>query len=87
MNIKVTEEEKKILKKYNIDIEDYNNLNELLLEIDDAMTSYVDENDEPLPEFLELEKLYDSIFYANKNWLVLCISKISYSFLLHSDMI
>lgn len=67
MNIKVTEEEKKILKKYNIDIEDYNNLNELLLEIDDAMTSYVDENDEPLPEFLELEKLYDSIFYANKN--------------------
>lgn len=66
MNIKVTDEEKKILKKYNIDIEEYDNLNELLLEIDDAMTSYVDEHDEPLPEFLELEKIYDSIFYANK---------------------
>ena len=66
MNIKITDEEKKILKKYNIDIEEYDNLNELLLEIDDAMTSYVDEHDEPLSEFLELEKIYDSIFYANK---------------------
>ena len=66
MNIKITDEEKKILKKYNIDIEEYDNLNELLLEIDDAMTSYVDEHDEPLSEFLELEKVYDSIFYANK---------------------
>lgn len=67
MSIKVTDEEKKILKKYNIDVEKYNGLNELLLEIDDEMTSHVDEYDEPLPEFFELEKVYDSIFYANKD--------------------
>lgn len=64
--IKINEKNKKILKKYNIDIEEYDNLNELLLEIDDAMTSYVDEHDEPLTEFLELEKIYDEIYDISK---------------------
>lgn len=67
MKFIISEEDKNILKKYNIDINDFNNLKELLLEIDDEMTSYVDENDEPLKEFIELQKVYDRIYYANKN--------------------
>lgn len=65
MKIIITEEDKEILKKYNIDINEYNNLRDLLIEIDDEMTTHVDEHDEPLEEFLELEKVYDRIFYAN----------------------
>ena len=37
----------------------------MLIGIDDEMTTHVDEHDEPLEEFLELEKVYDRIFYAN----------------------
>lgn len=66
MKLKITDEDKKILKKYNINVEEYDNLSELLFEIDDEMTSYIDEHGEPLKEFLELEKVYDRIFYANK---------------------
>lgn len=65
MKIIITEEDKEILKKYNIDINEYDNLRDLLIEIDDEMTAHVDEHDEPLEEFLELEKVYDRIFYAN----------------------
>lgn len=63
--IRITEKQKQILKKYRIDVENYSTLRELLLEIDDEMTSHVDENDEPLSEFLELEKVYDEIFSQN----------------------
>lgn len=66
MKIHISEEDKKILKKYNINADEYNDLSELLLEIDDVMTYYVDEHDEPLKEFIELEQVYDRIFYANK---------------------
>lgn len=65
MMIRITEKQKQILKKYRIDVENYSTLRELLLEIDDEMTSHVDENDEPLSEFLELEKVYDEIFSQN----------------------
>lgn len=65
MKIIITEEDKEILKKYNIDINKYDNLRDLLIEIDDEMTTHVDEHDEPLEEFLELEKVYDRIFYVN----------------------
>lgn len=67
MKFIISEEDKNILKKYNIYIDDFNDLKELLLEIDDEMTSYVDEHDEPLKEFIELQKVYDRIYYANKN--------------------
>ena len=66
MKFIISEEDKNILKKYNINIDDFNNLKELLLEIDDEMTIYVDEHDEPLKEFIELQKVYDRIYYANK---------------------
>lgn len=65
MKIIITEKDKEILKNYNIDINEYDNLRDLLIEIDDEMTTHVDEHDEPLEEFLELEKVYDRIFYAN----------------------
>ena len=64
--MKITEKQKEILSKYDINVDDYNDLEELLFEIDDEMTSHIDENDEPLPEFLELEEIYDEIFDTNK---------------------
>lgn len=64
--LKISEKQKIILMKYNIDSGNYNNIDDLLLEIDDEMTSYVDENDEPLKEFKELEKVYDELYINNK---------------------
>lgn len=66
MKFLISKEDKNILKSYNIDIDDFDNLDELLFEIDDEMTSYVDEQDEPLKGFIELQKVYDRIYYANK---------------------
>lgn len=64
--IKINSRQIEILKKYKIDYLKYNELNDLLDVINDIMVSYVDENDEPLREFIELEKLYDEIYYANE---------------------
>ena len=62
-NIKerLTEEQIEILDKYNIN---YNvkTKKELLINIDDVMTDYVDENDEPTEDFKVIEKLYDDIY-------------------------
>lgn len=55
----------KILDKYNINYK-VDNLRELLINIDYVMTEYVDEQDEPLEQFLELERVYDEIYFANK---------------------
>lgn len=66
MKVIISEEDKNILKRYNIDIDSFSDLEQLLFEIDDEMTSYVDENDEPLKEFMKLQKVYDRIYYANK---------------------
>ncbi len=61
--IKINENNKKILlNKYKIDVDKFDEINDLLDELNDIMVSYVDENDEPLPEFLELEKIYDEIY-------------------------
>ena len=65
MKIIITDQDKEILKKYNIYVNEYDRLRDLLIGIDDEMTTHVDEHDEPLEEFLELEKVYDRIFYAN----------------------
>lgn len=64
--IKITDAQKNILKKYNIDYNDFENVRDLLVEIDDEMTSHVDKNDEPLAGFKELESLYDEIYNNNK---------------------
>lgn len=60
----ISENQKTILKKYKID---YNtdDINELLKRIDFEMTKYVDKNDEPLKDFLILEKIYDEIYDQN----------------------
>lgn len=64
--IKLNENQKKFLNKYKIDYKKYHEINDLLDEINDIMVSFVDEEDEPLPEFIELEDLYDSIYDLNK---------------------
>jgi len=64
--IKITDKQKEILKKYKIDYKDFENVKDLLIEIDDEMTSHVDKNDEPLAEFKELEVVYDEIYNNNK---------------------
>lgn len=58
-------EQIKILDKYNINYK-VDNLRELLINIDYVMTEYVDEQDEPLKQFLELERVYDEIYFENK---------------------
>lgn len=57
----LTDEQLKLMDKYKID---YNvkTKKELLINIDDIMTDYVDNNDEPTDDFLAIEKLYDDIY-------------------------
>ena len=64
--INLNNRQKEILAKYKINYENKEILNDLLEEIDDVMVSYVDKDDEPLPEFLELEKIYDEIYDQNE---------------------
>lgn len=59
--MKLTEEQIKILEKYNIDYK-VKTKRELLINIDFVMTDYVDSNDEPTEDFMTLEKLYDEIY-------------------------
>ncbi len=58
----VNKEQEQILKKYNIELSDYNTIAQLLIDIDDEMTNYLNESDEPLPEFYELQKVYDELY-------------------------
>ncbi|MDO5015305.1 MAG: hypothetical protein Q4E28_05070 [Clostridia bacterium] len=70
----ISEQSKKILDKYpNINYKKYlglspsaKNLNDLLDVIDETMVDYRDEQDEPLEQFLELERVYDEIFCDNE---------------------
>lgn len=64
--MKITEEQKSILKKYNISYENFIDIDDLLDKIDEVMMdNYLDEDDEPLPDFLILQKVYDGIYYNN----------------------
>ena len=56
--MKLTDEQIKILEKYNIDYK-VETKKDLLINIDFVMTDYVDSNDEPTEDFIILEKLYD----------------------------
>lgn len=57
---------KSILDKYKIpyqDIDlDIDEIEDLFVLINNYMIDFVDENDEPLAEFLELQDLYDDIY-------------------------
>lgn len=59
------DEQKQILAKYKIDYSKCENISDLLDLINETMISFVDENDEPTNEFLELQKVYDAIYKAN----------------------
>lgn len=59
--MKLTDKQIEILKKYEINYEKLNQ-KELLIEIDDVMTTYLDKNYNTTPEYMELERLYDSIY-------------------------
>lgn len=64
--IRLTDEQKKILDKYLIEYAKFDEVNDLLDSINDTMLTFVDNNDEPLPQFIELENLYDSIYNSNQ---------------------
>lgn len=59
--MKLTDEQIKILEKYNIEYK-VETKKDLLINIDFVMTDYVDSNDEPTKDFMVLEKLYDEIY-------------------------
>ncbi|MEG1542885.1 MAG: hypothetical protein RR353_05005 [Victivallaceae bacterium] len=63
MHIKLTEKQKEILAKYNIDY-NTNIKKELLINIDFVMCDYLDKDDNPTEDFKILEKLYDEIYDA-----------------------
>ena len=60
----ITKKQMEILKKYNIKYEN-KSINELLELLDEEMLKYLDKNYEPTPQYLELEKLYDTIYDNN----------------------
>ena len=62
--MRITDKQKDILTKYQINY-DTDDLSEMLKRIDWVMTDYVDEHDEPLKDFLILEKVYDEILTQN----------------------
>lgn len=66
--MKITQEQKNFLSEYidNLDkIIASKDVNNLLLEIDDIMLDYLDENDEPTDDYMKIEKIYDEILNQN----------------------
>lgn len=64
--MRITQDQIKILKKYKIDYTKYDDISDLLDIINDKMVSYINENDEPTDEFIELQNIYDSIYINNQ---------------------
>ena len=66
MNI-ITDSDYKIIKKYNININENMNIDDILDEIEAKMFEMgFEENDEINKDGIELERLYDNIFHNNK---------------------
>ncbi len=64
---KVTEEDFKIIKKYNINIDNNMTIKDILILINLKILDVgLDYNDEINEKGIELERLYDRIFYNNK---------------------
>ena len=64
---KITEEDFKIIKKYNINIDDNMTIKDILTLINLKILDVgLDYNDEINEKGIELERLYDNIFYNNK---------------------
>lgn len=64
--IKLTEEQINTLKKYSIDYYSFDDTDKLIDAIDDEMFNYLDKNDEPKKEFLELETILDYLIYEQE---------------------
>ena len=64
---KITDSDYKIIKKYNININENMNIDDILDEIEAKMIEMgFEENDEINKDGIELERLYDNIFHNNK---------------------
>ena len=64
---KITEEDFKIIKKYNINIDNNITIKDILTLINLKILDVgLDYNDEINEKGIELERLYDNIFYNNK---------------------
>lgn len=64
---KNTDSDYKIIKKYNININENMNIDDILDEIEAKMFEMgFEENDEINKDGIELERLYDNIFHNNK---------------------
>ena len=64
---KITDSDYKIIKKYNININESMNIDDILDEIEAKMFEMgFEENDEINKDGIELERLYDNIFHNNK---------------------
>ena len=64
---KITVEDFKIIKKYNINIDDNMTIKDILTLINLKILDVgLDYNDEINEKGIELERLYDNIFYNNK---------------------
>lgn len=66
--MQITDEQKKVLREYIGNLEqiiDNGDINDLLLEIDEAMTNCLDENGEIDNTGARLSKIYDEIFINN----------------------
>lgn len=64
---KITEEDFKIIKKYNINIDNNMTIKDILTLINLKILDVgLDYNDEINEKGIELERLYDRIFYNNK---------------------
>ena len=64
---KITDNDYKIIKKYNININENMNIDDILDEIEAKMFEMgFEENDEINEDGIELERLYDNIFHNNK---------------------
>jgi hypothetical protein len=64
--VKINEEIKETLKKnYKIDVDKFNNVDELLLCIDDELLKYYDDDYELQEKGVILQKIYDKIYYES----------------------
>jgi len=64
--MKITAEQKNVLKKYLPNLDEFKNLGDLLLALDDVITEVgFDENWELNSEGLKLQKIYDEIYMSN----------------------
>lgn len=64
---KITDSDYKIIKKYNININENMNIDDILDEIEAKMFEMgFEENDEINKDGIELERLYDNVFRNNK---------------------